>query len=265
MEEFHQAGGVPAVMGEIRDSLELGAMTATGATMGENLAGIEADGEGHPQALEPALARRRHRHPARHARAGQRRDQALGGRPGAAAPPRPRLCLRIAAELLEHIDDDDLPVDASTVLVLKNGGPKGGPGMPEWGQLPIPTKLLRAGRDGHAAHLGRAHERHVLRRGRAAHLTRGRGGRPARGRADGRRDRAERRRAPARPARARRGARSGGSTPGRRPPRTTRAATGGCSSTTCSAPSEGCDFDFLRADGVEHADYGPMYARMGHS
>ena len=49
------------------------------------------------------------------------------------------------AELLEHIDDDDLPVDADTVLVLKNGGPKGGPGMPEWGQLPIPAKLLRQG------------------------------------------------------------------------------------------------------------------------
>ena len=49
------------------------------------------------------------------------------------------------ADLLEHIDDDDLPVDASTVLVLKNGGPKGGPGMPEWGQLPIPAKLLRQG------------------------------------------------------------------------------------------------------------------------
>ena len=48
-------------------------------------------------------------------------------------------------ELLDHIDDEDLPVDANTVLVLKNGGPKGGPGMPEWGQLPIPTKLLRQG------------------------------------------------------------------------------------------------------------------------
>jgi dihydroxy-acid dehydratase len=48
-------------------------------------------------------------------------------------------------ELLEHIDDEDLPVDADTVLVLKHGGPKGGPGMPEWGQLPIPGKLLRQG------------------------------------------------------------------------------------------------------------------------
>ena len=97
MEEFHQAGGVPAVMGEIRDTLELGAMTASGATMGENLAGGRCRRQGDPQALQSALARRRHRHPARHARARQRRDQALGGRTGAPAPPRSRLRLRVAA------------------------------------------------------------------------------------------------------------------------------------------------------------------------
>src|SRR3546814_18479872 len=44
-----------------------------------------------------------------------------------------------------RIDDEDLDVTADSVLVLKNGGPLGAPGMPEWGQLPIPKKLLRAG------------------------------------------------------------------------------------------------------------------------
>src|SRR5690606_18650909 len=48
-------------------------------------------------------------------------------------------------DLLARIDDPDLEVDANSVLVLKNAGPKGGPGMPEWGQLPIPQKLLRQG------------------------------------------------------------------------------------------------------------------------
>jgi dihydroxy-acid dehydratase len=44
-----------------------------------------------------------------------------------------------------RLDDPDLPVDENSILVLKNTGPKGAPGMPEWGHLPIPQKLLRAG------------------------------------------------------------------------------------------------------------------------
>jgi dihydroxy-acid dehydratase len=48
-------------------------------------------------------------------------------------------------EMKKRIDDPALDVDATSVLVLKNAGPKGGPGMPEWGQLPIPKKLLEAG------------------------------------------------------------------------------------------------------------------------
>ena len=49
------------------------------------------------------------------------------------------------ASLKASIDDDDLDVTAEHVLVLRNAGPHGGPGMPEWGMLPIPTKLLKAG------------------------------------------------------------------------------------------------------------------------
>jgi dihydroxyacid dehydratase/phosphogluconate dehydratase len=55
----------------------------------------------------------------------------------------------IAFENYDHmareVDRDDLDVTPDHILVLKNGGPKGGPGMPEWGQLPIPKKLLKAG------------------------------------------------------------------------------------------------------------------------
>ena len=69
-----------------------------------------------------------------------------------------------------RIDDPDLDVTRDSVLVLQNAGPSGAPGMPEWGQLPIPKKLLRAGRARHGAHLRRAHERHQLRRLRAARL-----------------------------------------------------------------------------------------------
>jgi dihydroxy-acid dehydratase len=48
-------------------------------------------------------------------------------------------------DLAAGIDSDDLDVDADSVLVLRGAGPIGGPGMPEWGQLPIPKKLLQAG------------------------------------------------------------------------------------------------------------------------
>ena len=63
-------------------------------------------------------------------------------------------------DLAARIDDPALDVDEDSVLVLQHAGPIGGPGMPEWGQLPIPKKLLAAGRARHGAHLGRAHERH---------------------------------------------------------------------------------------------------------
>src|SRR5204863_4028895 len=48
-------------------------------------------------------------------------------------------------DLAARIDDDALDVDASSVIVLQNAGPQGAPGMPEWGQLPIPKKLLAKG------------------------------------------------------------------------------------------------------------------------
>ena len=65
----------------------------------------------------------------------------------------------------------------------QNAGPLGGPGMPEWGMLPIPQEAARAGRARHGAHLGRAHERHELRRLRAARRARVARRRPARARA----------------------------------------------------------------------------------
>ena len=48
-------------------------------------------------------------------------------------------------DLAARVDDPDLDVDADTVMVLRNAGPVGAPGMPEWGHLPIPAKLLRRG------------------------------------------------------------------------------------------------------------------------
>ncbi len=66
--------------------------------------------------------------------------------------------------MMREIERDDLDVTRDHILVLKNAGPKGGPGMPEWGMLPIPKRLLAAGRARHDPHLRRPHERHQLRR-----------------------------------------------------------------------------------------------------
>ena len=71
-------------------------------------------------------------------------------------------------DLAARIDDPDLPVTADSVIVLQNAGPIGAPGMPEWGMLPLPKKLLDAGVRDLSAHLRRAHERHELRRLRPA-------------------------------------------------------------------------------------------------
>jgi dihydroxy-acid dehydratase len=49
------------------------------------------------------------------------------------------------ADMMDRIDEPDLPVEPGSVLVMRNAGPQGAPGMPEWGQLPIPKKLLAAG------------------------------------------------------------------------------------------------------------------------
>ena len=81
------------------------------------------------------------------------------------------------------VKDPDLDVTPDHVMVLRNAGPIGGPGMPEWGMLPIPKKLLQAGRARHAAHLRRAHERHELRRLHPARLAGSAYRRPAGGRA----------------------------------------------------------------------------------
>ena len=65
-------------------------------------------------------------------------------------------------DMAARIDDEDLVVDENSVLVLQNAGPLGGPGMPEWGMLPIPKKLLTERRARHGANFRRAHEWHGL-------------------------------------------------------------------------------------------------------
>jgi dihydroxy-acid dehydratase len=146
MEDFFYAGGLAGLLNEIKDILHLDCMTVNGKTLGENI-------EGKDIYNEDVI---------------RRRDKALSGEGGLAVlrgnlAPGGAIIKHIAAdpELHTHtgpavvfkdyndmsarIDDPDLPVTKDSVLVLQNAGPQGGPGMPEWGMLPIPKKLLQEG------------------------------------------------------------------------------------------------------------------------
>ncbi|MHA1570910.1 MAG: L-arabinonate dehydratase [Alphaproteobacteria bacterium] len=146
MEDFYYAGGLPALMAQLRDHLELAAPTINGATLGENIADAEIYNEdvirpntnpvketGGTAILRGNLA------PDGCVIKQTAIEEHLTHHRG------PAVVFSSMADLKARIDDEDLPVTADSVLVLQNGGPIGAPGMPEWGQLPIPKKLLKQG------------------------------------------------------------------------------------------------------------------------
>jgi dihydroxy-acid dehydratase len=146
MEDMFYAGGVPALMREIADLLHLDALTVTGKTVGHNISAAEVHNRdvirprAEPLNAEGGIAILR----------GNLAPNGAVIKQTAASPHllkhRGRaLVFASRDELLSRIDDPDLEVDADSVLVLQNAGPRGGPGMPEWGQLPIPKKLLDQG------------------------------------------------------------------------------------------------------------------------
>ena len=146
MEDFFYAGGLRALLFSLRDLLDLNANTVNGKTLGQNIDGAKV---WNADVILP-------------------RDKPLkksGGiimLHGSLAPDGAVLKTSAAdPKLLQHtgkavvfedyndmserIDRDDLDVDANSVLVLKNAGPLGGPGFPEWGMLPMPKKLIKQG------------------------------------------------------------------------------------------------------------------------
>jgi dihydroxy-acid dehydratase len=147
MEDFHHAGGVPALLRELKPLLHLDAMTVTGRTLGEE---IEASGPGFPQEVIRPLASPIF---AQGGIAVLRGNLAPGGAIIKQSAADAKLMqhegravvFENAQDLAERLDRDDLDVNADDILVLKNIGPKGAPGMPEAGYLPIPKKLARAG------------------------------------------------------------------------------------------------------------------------
>jgi dihydroxy-acid dehydratase len=146
MEDFFYAGGLRALMLELKDRLDLSVLTVTGKTLGENIAGAEV----YLRDVIHPLADPIYPQGATAVLTGNLAPRGCVMKP-AAADQRflkhrgPALAFEDYNHMAREIERDDLAVTADHVLVLKNAGPKGGPGMPEWGMLPIPKKLVQAG------------------------------------------------------------------------------------------------------------------------
>jgi dihydroxy-acid dehydratase len=146
MEDFFYAGGLRALMGQLRDMLDLTCITVTGRSLGDNIAGSKV----HLPDVIHSLDQPLYPEGATAVLTGNLAPRGCVMKPAAADKRfQHHRGKAIAFENYDHmareVDRDDLDVTPDHVLVLKNGGPKGGPGMPEWGQLPIPKKLLKAG------------------------------------------------------------------------------------------------------------------------
>jgi dihydroxy-acid dehydratase len=146
MEDFFYAGGLRALLADIVDLLSLGERTVNGKTLGENISGAEVYDRDVILPRDKALV-------SGSSLAVLRGNLAPDGaviKPAAAEArllkhTGPAVVFADYNDMAARIDDPSLDVTADSVLVLQNAGPLGAPGMPEWGQLPIPKKLLAQG------------------------------------------------------------------------------------------------------------------------
>jgi dihydroxy-acid dehydratase len=147
MEHFHHAGGVPKLMAQLGDLIDLDAKTITGA----NLRDVVARAEDVPR--QDVIRSRDNPIKAEGSMAVLHGNLAPRGAVIKQSAATPKLLqhtgravvFESVEDMTSRVDDPALEVSADDVLVLRNAGPKGAPGMPEAGYLPIPTKLLRAG------------------------------------------------------------------------------------------------------------------------
>ncbi|MEO7812040.1 MAG: dihydroxy-acid dehydratase, partial [Usitatibacter sp.] len=146
MEDFYYAGGLPALLAALGDLIDGTQPTVNGRTIGENIAGAKAWNDDVIRPRSNPLVER-------DGLAVLRGNLAPGG--AVIKPPamEARLQKHVGRavvfasyeDMAGRIDDPALDIDADSVIVLQNAGPQGAPGMPEWGQLPIPQKLLKQG------------------------------------------------------------------------------------------------------------------------
>jgi dihydroxy-acid dehydratase len=147
MEDFYYAGGLRALMQRVRDHLRLDQLTVTGKTVAENIEGAECFNDdvirpmGNPVYREGALAVLR----------GNLAPDGCVIKPSAMSEKfmrhaGPALVFDDYPSMKKMLEDENADVTEDHVIVLRNAGPKGGPGMPEWGMIPMPVKLLKEGK-----------------------------------------------------------------------------------------------------------------------
>lgn len=146
MEDFFYAGGLPALMKEIGEKLDLSAITVTGKTVGQT---IENAKNYNDDVIRPLANPVYHEGSLAVLRGNLAPDGAVI-KPAACDPKfhvheGPAIVADSYPELKKIIDDENYPMTPSHVLVLRNAGPHGGPGMPEWGMIPMPKALLKQG------------------------------------------------------------------------------------------------------------------------
>ena len=146
MEDFFYAGGIRALMHNIREHLHLDCMTVTGKTLGENIEGAKVFNDDVIRTQDRAIY-------GQGSLAVLRGNLAPDGcviKPGAMDQKflkhaGPALVFDDYLSMKKAVEDENLDITADHVLVLRNASPQGGPGMPEWGMLPMPKKLLKEG------------------------------------------------------------------------------------------------------------------------
>ncbi len=146
MEDFYYAGGFRGLMKRLEDRLDLDAITVMGRPWGEALAGAEIHNDDVIRPLSKPIY-------AEGALAVLKGNLAPGGcviKPSACDPKflkhsGPAVVFDSYEEMKDWADDESIDVTPDHVMVLRNAGPVGGPGMPEWGMLPIPKVLLKQG------------------------------------------------------------------------------------------------------------------------
>ncbi|WP_422746281.1 dihydroxy-acid dehydratase [Mycobacterium sp. WMMD1722] len=146
VEQVFHAGGIPAVMRSVAPLLHTDALTVTGKTVGDNL----PSGAATDTAVITSLDRPFQPPQGLAVVRGNLAPTGAVIKCSAATPSLlvhqgPAVVFEDMRDMMARFDDPALEVSADSVLVLRNAGPRGAPGMPEWGQLPIPSKLLRQG------------------------------------------------------------------------------------------------------------------------
>ncbi|MEQ8395265.1 L-arabinonate dehydratase [Thalassobaculum sp.] len=146
MEDFYYAGGLPAMLSQLKEQLHLDAVTVSGKTLGEDIERADVHNEevirrsSNPLSKEGGLVVLR----------GNLAPDGAVIKQTACDPKLlkhrgPAVVFADYNDMQARLNDPDLDVTAESVIVLKHAGPQGGPGMPEWGMLPIPKKILQQG------------------------------------------------------------------------------------------------------------------------